>query len=151
MCVQIFRSFNQTMYWLIFTMLHYLTCMTKSEMLFSFGNIFWAMVCVYGENDLIISSFCFGLNATLAWSVYTEGFQSFILFFFPFLDTNHFLRLTITHTCILSDLNGSHSLIDVTSIVITHCKRCVICCLYIVYNCKTDNSIKWNKNPFEDL
>lgn len=44
----------------------------------SFGNklwkYFWAMICVYGENDFILLTFCFWLNAILAFSVYIEGF-----------------------------------------------------------------------------
>lgn len=85
---------------LVFTMLHYLTFMTKSEILFSFGNIF-ELWYVYMEKMITFSLTCsvvdkcyigFFLYILRAFTV-----LSLVLSFILFLDTNHFLKLPITH------------------------------------------------------
>lgn len=51
------------------------------------------------------------------------------------------------------DLNQQYGLKERLPYFISHRKRYIIVCLYIVYYCKTKQQkmIKWNKNPFEHL
>lgn len=79
------QMFNRTICLLIFTMLHYQTFVTKSEMLLaleiSFGNIFeqW---CVYGENDFILNFFF--LFLTMLYWLFLYILRAFNIVKYPF-------------------------------------------------------------------
>lgn len=117
-CLEVVRTWDQPVE-RVLTMLHDLTFMTKSEKLFSFGNIFELPLCVYEKNDCVRFHFPLLLtNAIFAFFLYILRaftiFVSYTISFILFLDQPFSKASNYPHCILVEDIKHMVSRLHVS-------------------------------------
>lgn len=99
------------------------------------------MICVYGENYFSLSFSVVEKMLYWLFSVHIEGFYNFVscTIFHPFF-RYHFLKIPIIHNVYCLNRSSQRQSIKTSLYHHSFIVKDMICCLYIVYSCKTNKS-----------